>query len=322
MPEMNSPDPRFLDLASRFLDGEASAEELEALDEITRNDPRAVETLGELLNQHGTLAWMQRGQASFKAASSKEALSASTPVPARRQAWWIAIPLAACLLVTAGVIRFAPAGILQAPKPKPPEVPAAKPDWRTLSFQDGRLPSADYQGTRDTRLIEESSEPRGSDPLLEVEGESGGRPALLLWDLRAIPPGSRVISASVELTVTSVSGDRECEAYTASRPWVESRATWMEFASGRRWEAPGAKGEEDRGSQAVARFKPVRGVTRIPLNDAGVAIVQRWINSDGANHGLILQMTDQVSEFTFHSREAGTPSVRPKLTVNFLPAIR
>src|SRR5947209_16752233 len=114
MVEQHDLDPRFLELASRFLDGAASAEELEQLNEMTKNDPRALDALGELLNQHGTLAWMQRGQASFKGVGSPKAQSAGArvPEPARRRVWWIAIPLAACLLVVAGIIRFAPIGAL------------------------------------------------------------------------------------------------------------------------------------------------------------------------------------------------------------------
>jgi hypothetical protein len=155
-----------------------------------------------------------------------------------------------------------------------------------------------------------------------VEGESGGRPSLLKFDLRAIPPGSRVISATLDLTITAVSRERQCEAYMVSRPWVESQATWIEFSAGRRWEVSGARGSQDRGMQLLARFSPVRGVVSVPLTDAGIAAVQRWINSDGANHGLLLQTTDRASEFTFHSREAGTASLRPKFTVNFLPAVK
>ena len=113
--------------------------------------------------------------------------------------------------------------------------------------------------------------PRGSEPQLEVEGESGGRPSLLKFDLRAISPGSRVISASLDLTVTAVSRERECEVYMIARPWVESQATWIEFSSGRRWEIPGARGSQDRGTQLLANFRPVRGVVSIPLNDAGIA---------------------------------------------------
>jgi hypothetical protein len=165
-------------------------------------------------------------------------------------------------------------------------------------------------------------ESRGSDRLLEVEGEAGGRPALLQWDLRQIPPGSQVISVSLALTVTSVSGNRECEAYMLSRPWVESQANWIEYSSNRRWEVPGGKGLQDRGSQVLARFKPVRGVINVPLNEAGLAAVQRWVNSDGSNHGLLLQMTDRASEFTFHSRESENAIQRPKLTVNYRPAVK
>jgi hypothetical protein len=325
MPEMKGPDSLFMELASRFLDGEATPEELESLNEIIQKDSLALDALGELLNQHGTLAWMQRGRASFKGRPSSEALAASgrDTDSAPRRVWWIAIPLAACLLVTVGIIRFAPMGTLPPPQVNPAQAPAAIPEWQTLSFQDGNFPSKDYRGTRDTQLMErEASKPWGSDRLIEVEGESGGRPALLSWDLRQIPPGSKVISVSLALNVIDVSGDRECEAYMLTRPWVESQANWVEYASSRRWEVPGGKGGQDRDSRILARFQPARGVVTIPLNETGVAVVQRWVNSDGSNHGLLLKMTDRVSEFTFYSRESDIASQRPKLTVNYRPAVK
>src|SRR5258708_16635609 len=158
---------------------------------MTRNDPQALNALGELLNQHGTLAWMQRGRASFKGFLSEKALSATGAgaAPARR-VWWIAIPLAACLLVTVGIIRFGPVGTLPVPKPNLPDVPAVKPEWRTLSFQDGSYPSADYRGTRDTRLIErESAERRGPEPLPRRGGGARGRPAAAPFARPAVRPG-------------------------------------------------------------------------------------------------------------------------------------
>ncbi len=325
MPAKQPLDPRFMELASRFLDGEATPEELESLNDLLYDDSRALDTLAELLNQHGALAWTQRGQASFKGipVSETSAGTGRDSGPAPRRAWWIAIPLAACLLVTVGIIRFAPGGSPSGLKINPSQTAPVTPEERTLSCQDGVSPSQDYRGTRDTMLLErDAATPRGSEPLLEVDGESSGRPALLQWDLREIPPGSRVISASLDLTVTSVSPGGECEAQMLSRPWVESQATWIEFASGRRWEVPGGRGGRDRDSQVLAHFKPVRGLLSIPLNDAGLTIVQRWINSADSNHGLILKMSNPAGEFSFHSRESGIASKRPKLTVSYSPAIK
>jgi hypothetical protein len=322
MAEKEDLDPRFMELASRFLDGAATAEELESLDGIVRNDPRALDTLGELLNQHGTLAWTQRGQASFKGETSPLTFpgTAKGPDPSPRRAWWIAIPLAACLLLTLVIIRYAPRGVVSTPKIVPPEPPVAAPEWLTLSFQDGVSPLKDYRGTRDTMLVErETSKKPGSEPLLEVDGESGGRPALLQWDLREIPPGSRLVSASLTLTVTSITGDREYEAYAVFRPWVESQANRIEYSSNRRWEVPGGKGSQDRGSRVLARFKPMRGAVALPLNEAGLAAVQRWVNSADSNHGLLLETTDRAGEFSFHSRESEIASYRPRLTVSYRP---
>src|SRR5258706_14087446 len=111
-------DPRFIELASRFLDGMSTPEELESLNTILKDDPRALETMAELLNQHGTLAWIQRGLASFKGIPSSGTSESVVrdPDPSPRRVWWIAIPLAACLLVTVGIIRFAPGAGPPTPK--------------------------------------------------------------------------------------------------------------------------------------------------------------------------------------------------------------
>ncbi len=316
-------DPGFMELASRFLDGVASEEELESLDAMVGKDPHARRTLAELLNQHGTLAWTQRSRASWKeGAPSFPAQQQETGRPATsRRGWWVAIPLAACLLLTFAIIRYAPSGNQISPGPLPSGTPALTAEPRVVGFQDGISPSKDYQGTRDVRLVDrDPAENRGSEPFLEVdkEGEHEGRPALLKWDLRLIPPGSRLISVSLEITVTDVSREREVVATAVSRRWEEMQATWLEYAAGRRWEAPGGKGSQDRDSRVLARFKPTRGTLSIPFNETGLAAVQRWVNSPDTNRGFLLEMADR-GEFTFDSRESSTAAHRPRLTVTYTP---
>src|SRR5437660_9754356 len=101
MTEQHRPDDRFMELASRFLEGAASAEDLEALDAILKVDERARETLAELLHQHGTLAWTERGQAAFSGSGLKEKFLPELALDAQRpgRAWWMAVPIAACLAI-------------------------------------------------------------------------------------------------------------------------------------------------------------------------------------------------------------------------------
>jgi len=327
MPEERAPDPEFLELASRFLDGVATVEEMEALDQLLRKDPANLRTLGELLNQHGTLAWTQRGRASFNQenVSLPQGLMSQGRRPASHRGWWIAIPLAACLLLSVAIVRFTPGKAPPVPGEQSPAIPsAADPLSRTLSFQDGLSPTPDYRGGRNVRLMEKDPwESRGAESFLEVDSSSehSERPVLLQWDLRAIPPGSRVASVVLEIVVTDASRDREAGAYALLRPWNESQANWMEYSSGRRWESPGARGSRDRDSQVLARFKPARGPLTIPLTAAGLGIVQRWVNSPDSNRGLLLQMLGRPGEFTFHARGSSTPEARPRLTVTFYPRL-
>ncbi|HLY74742.1 MAG TPA: DNRLRE domain-containing protein [Planctomycetota bacterium] len=327
MPQERDHDPGFLELASCFLDGVATDQEMEALDLSLRKDPQNLRTFAELLNQHGTLAWTQRGRESFsrEAAALAPGAIGGHPPPSPRRGWWIAIPLAACLLLLIAIVRFRPEQVPSAPgeiasvKPPPTD-----PLSRTLSFQDGLSPSPDYRGARNVRLMDrEPRESRGPEPYLEVDssGEHPDRPVLLQWDLRAIPPGSRLSSVTLELVVTDASRDREAEAHALLRPWVESQANWMEYASGRHWESPGARGSRDRDTQVLARFKAARGAITIPFSEAGLGFVQRWVNSPDSNRGLLLQMAGPSGEFTFHGRGSSTPSARPKLTVTFYPRL-
>ena len=66
---------------------------------------------------------------------------------------------------------------------------------------------------------------------------------------------------------------------------------------------------------------PAKGIHRITLNDAGVAAVQSWITSPASNFGVIFKdyaISDGVS---ISSSEASSASLRPKLIINYQPAV-
>jgi hypothetical protein len=302
--ESPTSDDRFDELAGLYLEGAATEKDIAELTELARATPERRRALARLLMQHGSLAWILRG------APGKQAVPRAT---GRFRAAWIAIPIAASLLVTALVIKYAPGGGAPSSADRAP---------RTLSFQDGVSPGASYSGTRDARLTDKDpSENRGADPILEVEGSSepGGRPTLLRWDVREIPAGSEVVSAEVTITVTSVSRDRAYDVYACARPWVEEEVTWSRYAAGLPWEAPGGKGAADRGAMPLGRFTPKRGAVTFSLGEPGLRAVQSWVDRPAENYGIILLATERTGEFYAHSREAEPPAGRPKLTITYRP---
>ena len=154
---------------------------------------------------------------------------------------------------------------------------------------------------------------------MEVDG-SPDRSSLLYWDLASIPPGSIVHSVDVTMNITNGSG-HNYEFYESLQPWVESEATWNQYASGQSWQVAGADGSLDRGSTSFGIISGGRGLATISLNAAGVAVVQSWVDNPSSNHGfIVLNYISASNGLDFSSRETGTLSVRPKLTVTYSTA--
>ena len=156
----------------------------------------------------------------------------------------------------------------------------------------------------------------GADAKLEIDG-SPDNSSLLYWDLSGIPSGSIIQSVTVTVNITNASA-HTYDFFQLLRPWVEPQATWNSYASGQGWQVPGADGPEDRGSTVLGSITGSKGSATIQLNSAGVAVVQSWVDNPSANHGfIVLNYTSASDGLDFSSRENGTVSRRPKLTVNF-----
>jgi len=184
----------------------------------------------------------------------------------------------------------------------------------TVSFQDG---VDGYTGTRDTKLMSQEPTMNFGDAIrLELDG-SPLISSLLYWDLSSIQPGSIIHSVDVTVNITNASG-HFYEFYELLRPWVENQATWNEYASGQGWQAAGADGSSDRGSTVLGSITGSKGLATVSLNAPGVAMVQAWVNNPSSNHGfIILNYISAKNGLDFSSRETGTVSERPKLTVTY-----
>jgi hypothetical protein len=194
---------------------------------------------------------------------------------------------------------------------------------QTKDFQDGVLPTTSYAGTRDayiyegdpdtgfgtaTTLLADGSDP--ADSLLDLS-------TLLLWDVSDIPSDALVDGASLTINVTNVSSTGY-EIYQVLANWQETSVTWNSAAAGTPWQSPGASGASDRGATVLGVVNgAVTGSHTLALNQAGLDVVQSWIDGSAANNGLVIADSSASNGLDFSSREAGGLLDRPKLSVTY-----
>jgi len=191
-------------------------------------------------------------------------------------------------------------------------------------MQDGVSPSIDYLGTSDTWIVESDpdSAAGATDTGIDVDGDVGGsglqEVSLIKWDLDGLfDPGTRVTDATITLTITEQGGDLH-QFFAALRPWVEAEATWNDATSGTPWQQPGAGGIDDLG-ELFADLAPqiAVGSYTVPLSEAGLALVQSWLDNPASNNGLMLIAPQGSSDgFTFASRESADAATRPLLSIS------
>ncbi|HLY11780.1 MAG TPA: DNRLRE domain-containing protein [Planctomycetota bacterium] len=191
------------------------------------------------------------------------------------------------------------------------------------SFQDGVSPTPEYSGTRDTSISSAApTTAAGSQDLLRLYRQPGGdlqNTVLLKWDLSSIPPRSRVVSAELSFWVTGGLGGPGARAFEIGRPWEEQEATWKWAKTGVPWQIAGARGEQDGASKTLVTIAPATtGWSTFPVNEAGLLLIQQWINLPRNNFGIGITK-EPPNAWDLASREWATPDHRPKLTVITLP---
>jgi hypothetical protein len=211
---------------------------------------------------------------------------------------------------------------------EPPSPPEADPPQNSdssgspteITFQDGLFPYVTYAGTSDTKIASKNTNTNyGTAQTLDIDG-SPDTAGLLQWDISAIPAGSIIVSAAIELNISNATS-HNYEIYALQRAWDELSATWQQAAAGSNWAAPGATASGDHDSAVLGQLGPVStGAQRIELNDAGIAAVQAWIDDPSSNFGIILQAYAASNGVDFRSSETSNASQRPKLIINYEPA--
>jgi hypothetical protein len=193
----------------------------------------------------------------------------------------------------------------------------------SLAFQDGVAPTPAYDGTSDTTLSQNSPATNyGLATTLLADGDDPGgtgndKSFLLAWDISAIPAGAIVEAATITLQVENPSGNLY-PAYQVLRDWYEVEATWQDYASGVAWNVPGASGLADRGATVVAEVAgAAAGSVEVPLNEAGLAMVQDWLDGSAANYGIIIASPSNGDGLDLSSREATAANAHPRLAITY-----
>lgn len=140
----------------------------------------------------------------------------------------------------------------------------------------------------------------GSDTLYTGLVGVSDKMAFIRFDVSAVPPGARVISATLTLEVIG-NGGIPIDVRRVTRPWMEMEPTWATFSDASR---PGTP---------EATFTPVEGRVSVELTQ----LVQSWVADPANNFGLSLSQATMTSSSTFRSSDWGVVSERPALDVVF-----
>jgi hypothetical protein len=175
----------------------------------------------------------------------------------------------------------------------------------------------------------------GGEPSL-VSGALGSRAqfevrrALLRFDVSAIPPGSVVNSATLQMTVVMVPLSPVNSTFDIRRvlqSWTEGGVSWnSRSGAGTPWQVPGATGAGDSVS-TPSSFVAVGSANftayTFPSTAALVADVQGWVNDASSNFGWMLISENEVSPETARRFGAREDSLHaPVLTINYsLPSL-
>lgn len=189
-----------------------------------------------------------------------------------------------------------------------------------------------YTGFADTFISDWDTGFFCTDPYLRLR--SGNiKNILLSADLTALPggvqlpPGTEIISATLTLYQTG-GGDNGFigQVYEVLRDWTCSQANFDRASSGIPWGLPGCDLEDvDRSDQPVSQrtINPTWACfpNGYPFDFDITALVRKWVNDPGSNHGLLLMShLPPAAEFRFNSSDNGDQNTRPRIFIRYRPA--
>jgi len=192
------------------------------------------------------------------------------------------------------------------------------------NFQDGVYPSAAYNGTTDTTLQQYSpSLTDGSNVTMKADFDypSASRKSvvgLMKFDVSSIPTTAKVTSAKLTVNVTNLTQAAGYQLYALLRGFSESQASWNLSSSSVKWAGGGARGTTDRSTASMGTLAPTKnGQYTVTLNAAGIAAVQKWVQSPASNFGFAIDTSSNPDGVQFDSSNAATAANRPRLSIAY-----
>ena len=192
----------------------------------------------------------------------------------------------------------------------------------TLSFQDGLLPTTDYDGTADSYIREATATTNyGAAVTLQVDGDEPSgtltdMSIVIRWYPTYIPASATVDAVSIHFNTLNVGGPYSC--FVLLRDWNQDEVTWNLASAGTAWGTPGAEAVTDRDSLPLCTFNAgSTGPIAIDLNSEGIALVQSWISDTADNNGIIITDAVSTNGADFDSSESLTAMSRPRLEITY-----
>ena len=183
----------------------------------------------------------------------------------------------------------------------------------TISFQDGVAPTGAYAGTEDTYT--ESSvgaAVHGTDITFISDVGPGERVGFLKFDISAIPAGSTIVGAKVDLFI-----DTEGQGWTFHRvlnsDWDEADS-FNSLPNG----PPASDDVFASSTEDNRNGVNLDTLTLTVRNNVLIATVQAWLDGTQSNFGWIIRGTHATDGQQFDSRENATTANNPALTVRFI----
>jgi len=157
--------------------------------------------------------------------------------------------------------------------------------------------------TTDTTIVQPSAGPQDKEQSLRlVYGQSH---ILMDWNLDAIDDNVLVVSATLNLVPTTISGVvRQVAAYRVTTPW-DKGATWIKARPGSNW----------NGGAYTGAVLASAGVGSVAVNWDLTGLFDGWASKRLLPNGVLLRLVNEGQAVAFYSREVPFASLRPLLQI-------
>jgi hypothetical protein len=203
------------------------------------------------------------------------------------------------------------------PGPTPTSTLTPAPLGNEMIFQTGYL---GYTGVEDAHISAWQPTTNYGGNVTTIVRQGDVRSILLRFDLSALPAGSTIHDARLEMYAVSRSnvGSLNLAAYRVLRPWAEGQTTWNLATTGTSWGLAGCNNTTtDRAAAAE------NTITISTVNDwhrwSVTQMVRAWVANPANNRGLIIKGSGATSvEYSYVASEYWWANeLTPRLVVRY-----